>query len=277
MPTIGRKARLALLLFGLLSLFVLLAITRGSNRNDEVAARIAALGGRVERKPRPQLPEIVYDLLRLTGWQGDYQAIVSIHLHGCAGLSDADLEQIGALDEVVELNLDRTNVSDLGLRHLRSMTSLERLRLNRTPILGAGIRDFAGLERLKLLQLRSTRLTDANLKYIGECDSLEYLDLSNTKISGDGLHHLCGLSRLKHLEMYHTHVTLADFLRVADIGRKDVILGKRAMTSVYLSDADTEEKAQEAARRRFPHVDFTFPLPAEPVSRSGVLGGGGEF
>ena len=68
--------------------------------------------------------------------------------------------------EVVGINLEKTQVTDGGLVHLKGMTSLADLSLSYTKITDAGLEHLKGMTSLEKLWLRSTQITDARLAEI---------------------------------------------------------------------------------------------------------------
>lgn len=98
-------------------------------------------------------------------------------------ITDAVLEPLKDVSDLVWLNLRGTKVTDEGLAHLANLKSLKRLHLEKTEITDEGLKHLAGLE------------------------NLEYLNLYETKITDSGLEHLSGLKNLKKLYVWQTGVT----------------------------------------------------------------------
>ena len=57
-----------------------------------------------------------------------------------------------------------TKVSDAGLKHLKGLTQLRRLDLDRTKVSDAGLEHLKGLTQLRRLDLGDTKVTDAGVK-----------------------------------------------------------------------------------------------------------------
>lgn len=95
-----------------------------------------------------------------------------------------DLSPLAALDanDLQEIQLSDTDVTDADLAHLR------------------------GLSGLRLLSLGS-QITDAGLAYLSSLTGLYILDLDFTQITDAGLAHLQGLANLKSLELSETQIT----------------------------------------------------------------------
>src|SRR3990172_7164771 len=54
-------------------------------------------------------------------------------------VTDAGLETLGEMPQLVGVGLDGNEITDDGLAHLKNLTSLESLPLNETPITDAGL------------------------------------------------------------------------------------------------------------------------------------------
>ena len=107
------------------------------------------------------------------------------------------------------LSLSHTQVSGLGLAHLRPLIGLTDLRLSRTPVTDDGLAHLARFTMLSELSLSETRITDAGLAHLAGLTGLEHLSIDGTAVSDAGLRHLEGLTRLKGLAAYHAQVTAA--------------------------------------------------------------------
>lgn len=102
---------------------------------------------------------------------------------GDTGFTDTDMVVFDILPAVNWLELDRTHVSDVGLRHVKD------------------------LRRLELLSLADTQVTDAGLVHLARLTKLVHLSLCGTRITDRGLEHLKGLHRLHSLSLDDTEVT----------------------------------------------------------------------
>src|SRR5690242_4393102 len=97
--------------------------------------------------------------------------------------------------------------SDPDLVHVGSLSRLESLGLNWTPVTDAGLAHLTGLTRLRELALMRARITDAGLVHLRGLTSLEDLWLTDTRITDAGLAHLTGLTRLRQVWLKGTQVT----------------------------------------------------------------------
>jgi hypothetical protein len=122
-------------------------------------------------------------------------------------VTDADLAHLQGLTGVRRLYLDDTQVTDAGLTHLQGLTGLEVLLLDRTEVTDTGLAHLQGLTRLETLWLNGTHVTDAGLSHLQRLTGLEVLLLDRTEVTDTGLAHLQGLTRLETLWLDGTHVT----------------------------------------------------------------------
>ena len=99
-----------------------------------------------------------------TDWDEDGNEI-----KGVAGLRNFGAEITrNEQDEVVEVNLDNTQITDVGLVHLKDLANLQKLNLNRTEITDAGLSHLKKLTNLQTLFLKDTKVTDAGIPELQE-------------------------------------------------------------------------------------------------------------
>ncbi|MAG94272.1 MAG: hypothetical protein CMJ48_11040 [Planctomycetaceae bacterium] len=81
---------------------------------------------------------------------------------------DEHLLRVCIFDEILALNLDRTQVSDAGLQHLRGLSDLEYLWLEGTRVTDAGLKHLEGSSKLKGIWLEGTQVTPKGVKQLQE-------------------------------------------------------------------------------------------------------------
>ena len=86
------------------------------------------------------------------------------------------------VDQQVHLGANLRAVA-AGLVHLKSLTKLEWLDLNRTGVTDAGLVHLKGLTKLKILLLNDTGVTDAGLVHLKGLTPLRELYLDNTSVT----------------------------------------------------------------------------------------------
>lgn len=115
-------------------------------------------------------------------------------------VSDSALKQIAKMVnlEVLDLSSQRA-ISDIGVGHLSSLTNLEELNLNGTPVTDAGIESLANLTNLNCLHIEDTKVTPEVFKCLQSMVTLERIDVSyGLEIPLDQL------ARLKTLKRIHS-------------------------------------------------------------------------
>jgi hypothetical protein len=159
--------------------------------------------------------------------------IVGIHLwngarawHGIqrTTVTDSDLEKLKGIATLTELDLEGTQITGDGLKHLRNMKNLRRIRLDRTKITDAGLANLAGLTTLKELLLWETQITDVGLMHLSRLTNLQELWIDDTKITDKGLACLKGLTNLRILFMQGTNVTDAGLQNLWELKNLERVL-----------------------------------------------------
>lgn len=131
-----------------------------------------------------------------------------------ATLSDADLVRLASLDRLEILDLLGAKFEGTGVRHLQSLTRLQRLDLSYTTVTDKDLVNVAPLTELKRLSLRDTRITGAGLEPLSKLANLEHLDLGETNVDDAAVPHLVKLSKLTRLHLEATQVSEAGAHRI---------------------------------------------------------------
>jgi hypothetical protein len=130
-----------------------------------------------------------------------------LSLFGCAGVDDSGTETLKRLTNLRVLSLNRTQITDATLMHIRDLHQLESLRLGQTNVTDAGMESIAHLARLKSLDLYDTEVTDNGLESLVELKELRLLGLGGTKVTNAGLATLGRMPQLQILYLGDTEVT----------------------------------------------------------------------
>ena len=83
--------------------------------------------------------------------------------------------------------LPPTNVTDVGLEHLRGMTNLETISLVGSKVTDEGLENLIGLTNLDSLSLDHNKVTDDGLEHLKGVANLNILFLGNTKVTDEGV------------------------------------------------------------------------------------------
>jgi len=202
-PYLGRIVVALVLIPVVQVVFVWLSVVLPYQRERQIAARVEVLGGKVQVEYRGP----VWISQSLQGRLPFFDRITDIQVHdGDAALSDL-LSELGTLHKLESLELSGTQITDVGLEHLKGLTNLKRLFLYRTQVTDAGLDRLKGLTSLEVLYLIDTLISDSGLEHLKGMTNLKQLMLGDTQVTDTGLEHLKGLTSLVFLDLDNTEVT----------------------------------------------------------------------
>jgi Leucine-rich repeat (LRR) protein len=126
-------------------------------------------------------------------------------------LRDDDLAALKELTELRVLSLRGTQVSDKGAVNLKAFTKVRTLNLSTREglITDAALPHLKSLTDLEYLDLDRTGISDAGLEHLKALRNLRGLQVAFTTVSDAGLVHLEALPNLKELNARGTKVTQA--------------------------------------------------------------------
>lgn len=123
-------------------------------------------------------------------------------------ITDAGLAVLQFLPQLKALNLQRCNlVTDAGLANLQYVPELERLQLLYTLIGNDGMEHVAKLHKLKVLDLRGSKVSDEGLAKLENHPSLVDIKLRAASITDTGLQHVATIKQLRTIEAEDTYIT----------------------------------------------------------------------
>ncbi len=96
-------------------------------------------------------------------------------------LNGADFEK------VTDLKLDRTQITDSGLKELTNMRNLTEIGLQDTKITDSGLKELTKLQKLTTLGLSDTKITDEGLKEVAKLQELALLTLRGPQVTKAGV------------------------------------------------------------------------------------------
>ncbi|MFZ2280218.1 MAG: c-type cytochrome domain-containing protein [Prosthecobacter sp.] len=112
-------------------------------------------------------------------------------LTGVSKCDDAKVAEILPLKEnIVQLDLGRTIITDGALKTIGQLPRLVSLDLRQTKITDAGLESLIGLKKLETLNLYGTEITDAGLKHLSKIKSLKNVHLWQSKATKPGVKEL---------------------------------------------------------------------------------------
>ncbi len=177
------------------------------------------------------------------------------------GGGDKALAYLSHLTGLKYLDLDRAEVSDKGVRQLKTLKNMEQISAFGTMITGSCFKDLSTMSKLKVLNLQNnhilpesikqipvsfpalqvlnlghTVLTDKALAPVAKCSQLEQLEISaNPGITDGAIPHLMALKKLKRLDLESTAITSKGLLKLAAL--KDLKVVVADASSVNTSEA----------------------------------------
>jgi hypothetical protein len=175
-----------------------------AERQRRAVAAIEALGGQVLYAPSHKGTSDAF--LRRWLARDYFDEIREVSLGGTQ-VTDADLDDLQALKGLKWIWLVNTQITDAGLAHLHRLTALKSLDLNGTQVTDAGLAHLNGLMRLEALDLNGTQVTDAGLTHLQGLTGLKLLWLGSSRVTDAGLAHLHGLAELQELNLSGCQVT----------------------------------------------------------------------
>jgi hypothetical protein len=119
--------------------------------------------------------------------KGDSPLLRIDFLTGVSACDDAKLEILLPLKEqIAQLDLARTAITDLGMQTLGKLPRLASLDLRQTQITDVGLKQLAQSSHLRTLNLYGTQVSDAGLKHLHALKGLRNVYLWQTKATEAG-------------------------------------------------------------------------------------------
>lgn len=115
-------------------------------------------------------------------------SIYGVHLSETE-IDDAELDRLMPnLTGISDLNLDRTKISDRGLRQIGLLQNLQFIGLNETRLVGDdSMESIANLKKIEQVYLWHTQVSDRGAIALAKLPELESLVAGGTKISDKGI------------------------------------------------------------------------------------------
>ncbi|KAF7151730.1 hypothetical protein RHSIM_Rhsim02G0242800 [Rhododendron simsii] len=139
---------------------------------------------------------------------GAFRYLRSLNVSGCRRITSSALWDITGMTNLKEVDLSQcSKVTDAGIRHLLSVSTLEKLHIAETGVTAEGISLLSSLVNLSLLDLGGLPVTDRALTSLQVLTKLQYLDLWGSEISNEGAAVLKVFPMLSFLNLAWTKVT----------------------------------------------------------------------
>ncbi|KNA13231.1 hypothetical protein SOVF_118760 [Spinacia oleracea] len=139
---------------------------------------------------------------------GAFSYLHSLNVAECYRINNPALWPLAGMTSLKQLDLSRcTKVTDAGIKHLLSISQLEKLHLSQTGVTADGIKLLPALRNLSTLDLGGLPVSDLALSSLQGLTNLEYLDVWGSKISDEGAAVLKNFLKLSFLNLSWTNVT----------------------------------------------------------------------
>jgi internalin A len=138
---------------------------------------------------------------------------------GWSIVTDGDLERFPSIPSVEYIDLQKTSITDRGLRCLSKYPALVDLFLSETSVSGVGIPEVTATALKQLRLSRCLNLTNDTIPFIVKCHSLEKLFLDETKITDIALSYIARVPSLIWLSVEHTAVTDEGIMQLRNLPR----------------------------------------------------------
>lgn len=128
-------------------------------------------------------------------------------------ITDEALRFIGKMKQLEILDLSECSSpgpSDNGMEHLLGLQKLKDLNLWSTKIGDAGVAAIAKIKSVVRLNLDATKITDACMADLNKMTQLSWLHIGSTKISEKQIDKLYDLNKLKYLNLSFTEASFSD-------------------------------------------------------------------
>ncbi len=123
-------------------------------------------------------------------------------------VGDTDLVRVAALPGVQRLDLGHTRITDLGLRHLRDLSSVRSLNLGLAEqITDEGVQHIKGWKSLQQIELKATAVTDSTMELLSRLPALTDISVSYARVTDTGMSFLVRLPGLSRLTIGGNRIT----------------------------------------------------------------------
>ena len=133
--------------------------------------------------------------------------LTHLDLNYAVTFNDTGMASLKGKKTLQRLYLRGTSITDAGIQNLSELTNLVELDLSDVKMTDAGLSYLAGLTKLRRLNLQSADVTDAGIDVLKNMPELEELSLYRTKVSNAGLAKLSGLKSLRSVDLRYSRVT----------------------------------------------------------------------
>ncbi|KAF5734757.1 LRR receptor-like serine/threonine-protein kinase GSO1-like [Tripterygium wilfordii] len=139
---------------------------------------------------------------------GAFRYLSYLNVADCHRITNSALWALTGMTCLREIDISRCmKVTDAGIKHLLSISTLEKLRISETGLTADGVALLSSLKNLSVLDLGGLPVTDLALSSLQVLTRLQYLDLWGSKISDKGASMFRTFPKLSFLNLAWTSVT----------------------------------------------------------------------
>ena len=131
------------------------------------------------------------------------------------GITDRGVALLADCQELKELHLIETAITDRALQDIGRLRSLDWLVIDGAQITGQGLRNLGSLDRLQGFHLLSTKIEDDELSVLFHFPSLHYLEVVQPSLGSTGLSCIAQVPTLDILRVGSHSATDRDFINLA--------------------------------------------------------------
>ncbi|XP_031391098.1 uncharacterized protein LOC116203492 [Punica granatum] len=194
---------------------------------------------------------------------GGFRYLHYLNVADCHRVTSSALWPIAGMTHLKELDLTRcVKFTDAGIKHLLSISTLEKLFLSETHLTAAGVALLASLSNLSVLDLGGLPVTDQALRSLQVLTKLQCLDLWGSKVSDNGVAALQMFPKLSYLNLAWTSVSLLPyFASLESLNMSNCIINsvfkyhgdKPHLSELRIAGATLENEAEA-----FEHIEKSF-------------------
>lgn len=158
--------------------------------------------------------------------------VTKIDLCAVSKVVDSDLSKYTGFEELTDLSLMKTSITDASFPYLADLKNLSSLNVAGTSVTGSGFKYLNSLHNLQGLKCGGSPIKDGSLTHLKSLKKLSFLGLIDTKVTDAGLEHLREIGSLRNLRLTGTQVTNKGILRLTTIKGLEVLaVGRTKVTA----------------------------------------------
>jgi hypothetical protein len=117
------------------------------------------------------------------------------------GFCDRALASIGHLTGLRVLDLDKSEISDEGMKKIVPLVNLELISAFLTPLRGTFLKDTQSLKKLRILELESVGADENAMSFLSRYPGLRCLKMGHAHLSDKAVQNICSCTWLEDLSL----------------------------------------------------------------------------